>query len=202
MARHKTISDDQVLDDLYPLILSTGPDNLTFALAAKACGLSAATLVQRYGSRPKLVQAILLRAWDHLDALTAAADADAALTPQGAIDLLMRLMPAEDAERNMDDGLLLLREDIRDPTLRARGASWGRTLAMALGRRLDVDASAGEALGWQMAAVWQGAHTWWAFTRNGDPLDAIRRMLEDWLLLVAGKAVRQAAGHPSGDNAD
>jgi hypothetical protein len=32
-----------------------------------------------------------------------------------------------------------------------------------------------------MANVWQGAHTWWAFTRKLRAETAIRRALEDWL---------------------
>jgi AcrR family transcriptional regulator len=189
MPRYKIISDEQVLDDLFDLILKTGPDGLSFALAAKACGLSPATLVQRYGNRLTLVEAVLLRAWDKLQAETEKADAEEAVTPQGAIALLLRLMPPQDAERNADDGLLLLREDIRNPNLRARGALWGQTLATALGRRLSPDATSplseqAERLGWQMAAIWQGAHTWWAFTRNDTPDRAIRLMLEDWLASV------------------
>lgn len=181
MARHKSISDEQVLDRLFDLIVETGPDGLTFAKSAAACGLSPASLVQRYGNRDRLVEAILLHAWDKLDAETAAADAEEAVTPQGAVDFLMRLMPAESAERDATDGLLLLREDIRNPKLRARGAAWGHAIAEALGRRLSQDREKGRRLGWQMAAMWQGAHTWWAFTRKGPAEDTIRRMLAEWL---------------------
>lgn len=184
MPRYKLISDDQVLDALFSLMLSTGPDGLTFAAAAKTCGLSAATLVQRYGKREDLVEAVLLRAWDRLQATTKTADEEEPLTPDGAISLLIRLMPAESAEQNAGDGLLLLREDIRNPKLRARGALWGRTLAHILGRRVTDDQKIAERLGWQMAAVWQGAHTWWAFTREEDASLAIRRTLEEWVALT------------------
>ena len=184
MPRHKSISDDQVLDALLPLMLQIGPDGLTFAAAAKACGLSAATLVQRYGKRENLVETVLLRAWDKLQAETETADEQEALTPQGAIALLMRLMTSEAAEQNASDGLLLLREDIRNPKLRARGALWGHTLAHALGRRLARDEERALRLGWQMAAVWQGAHTWWAFVRGEDAGTAIRRALEEWVATV------------------
>ncbi|WP_416798967.1 TetR family transcriptional regulator [Ciceribacter azotifigens] len=181
MARHKSIPDEHVLDRLFEVIAETGPDGLTFAKSAAACGLSPASLVQRYGNRERLVEAILLRAWDRLDAETAAADAEEAVTPQGAVDFLMRLMPPESAERDATDGLLLLREDIRNPKLRARGAAWGHAVAEALGRRLSEDREKGRRLGWQMAAVWQGAHTWWAFTRTEPAEHAIRRMLTEWL---------------------
>jgi len=181
MPRHKSISDQQALDALLSLTLQTGPDALTFAAAAKACGLSAATLVQRYGKREDLVETVLMHAWDRLQAETEAADREEPLTPEGAISLLMRLMPPEAAERNASDGLLLLREDIRNPKLRARGAIWGQTLAHALGRRFDSDKETAKRLGWQMAAVWQGAHTWWAFNRNGDAGSAVKRALQEWV---------------------
>jgi len=181
MARPKTIPDEQVFDALFEALMEGGPDGLTFARAATASGLSPATLVQRYGAREAMVQAVLLRAWDRLDAQTEAADAEEALTPEGAIDLLLRLMPPETADRDAGNGLLLLREDIRNPVLRSRGAAWGHRLADALGRRLSTDPAQGKRLGWQMASLWQGAHTWWAFTREEPPQRAIRRILEEWV---------------------
>jgi AcrR family transcriptional regulator len=184
MGRRKIISDEALLDRLLGPLAETGPDGFTFAKAAEACGLSPATLVLRHGDRAALVQAILLRAWDRLDAETEAADAEEPLTPEGAIDLLMRLMPGDRAESDATDGLLLLREDIRNPVLRARGAQWGERLAAALGRRLSDDPKLARRLGWQMASLWQGAHTWWAFRRAEPAEAAIRSMLRDWMSCV------------------
>lgn len=181
MARTKSVPDEAVLDRLMAVVAEEGPDGLTFARAAKAAGLSAATLVQRYGNSQSMLEAVLLRAWDQLDAATRTADENAALTPQGAIDLLMALMPPDTADYNATDGLLLLREDIRNPVLRARGVAWGLYLADALGRRLSGDAAKAERLGWQMASIWQGAHIWWAFTRSEPPEIAIRRALMEWV---------------------
>lgn len=179
MGRNKTISDEAVLDAVLALVSERGPAALTFALAGRATGLSPATLVQRYGSRESLLQATLLHAWDQLDAATRAADDEEPLSSEGAIRLLLRLMPAETAEQSATDGLLLLREDIRNPVLRARGAAWGQRLATALGRRLSSGPEA-ERLGWQMASLWQGAQTWWAFSRSSPPDVAVRQALEDW----------------------
>lgn len=181
MARNKTIPDEQVLDTILETLLETGPAGLTFARASKSCGLSPATLVQRYGNREALVLAVLLRAWGRLDHQTAMADQQEPVTPDGAIALLMRLMPPETTERDMTNGLLLLREDIRIPQLRVRGAAWGHQLAAALGRRLSPDLEEGKRLGWQMASIWQGAHTWWAFTREQPAARAIRSTLQEWV---------------------
>ncbi|GGC47879.1 TetR/AcrR family transcriptional regulator [Chelatococcus reniformis] len=180
MGRSKTISDDAVLGRLLAVLEMTGPEGLTFSQASKAAGLSAATLVQRFGTREALIEAVLLHAWDRLDADTAAADADAPSSPAGAISMLMRLMPGDAAAYGLADGLLLLREDLRNPVLRARGSAWGTYLAKSLGRRLTNQAELAERLGWQMASVWQGALIWWAFKRDRDPEASVETALADW----------------------
>lgn len=180
MGRHKLLSDDAVLDRLLAELHVAGPGGLSFSRASRAAGLSAASLVQRFATRDAMVEAVLLHAWNGLDAATAAADAALPLTPAGAIDLLMALFPGKAADQAVTDGLLLLREDIRNPVLCARGAAWGACLAGALGRRLTDDAGDADRLGWQMASVWQGAIIWWAFRRDGESGRALRAALEDW----------------------
>lgn len=178
MARHKTISDDDLLDRLMPAILARGPDGLTLALASSAAGLSAATLLQRFRSREGLIEAILLRAWNQLDAATAEAIAGAGQGAEGAVALLQTLLPADDEAGHVTDGLLLLREDFRNPTLRQRGAAWGNVLASALGERLSPGKDAKS--GWQMLHIWQGALIWWAFRRDGTAKDYVTAALQDW----------------------
>lgn len=180
MSRSKTVSDEQLLDRLMAAVAAHGPSGLSFAKASEAAGLAAATLVQRFRTRDGMVEAVLLRAWDQLDAATAAADAWASPDPAGAIELLLRLTNSESAESDFTDGLLLLREDIRNPVLRARGAEWGARLAFALGRRLCDDADRAARLGWQMASLWQGTLLWWAFRRDAEPDAKVRETLEDW----------------------
>lgn len=183
MARPKTLSDEAALDAVLRLIEAQGPESLTFASAAKATGLAPATLVQRYGSKPALVQAALLRAWDLLDARTAAADADMPVSPEGAVQLLVSLS-GQATEADYGQGLLLLREDMRDPALRARGAGWGRVLAKALGRRLTDDPMRQAPLGRLMASQWQGAQLWWAFSRDRNAAEAIAEELTLWCAIV------------------
>ena len=180
MSRSKTISDDVLLDRLMIAVKAEGPSELSFAKASKAAGLAAATLVQRFGSRDKMVEAVLLRAWDQLDEATAAADTWASPDPDGAIEFLLRLTNSDGADYDFTDGLLLLREDIRNPVLRARGAEWGLRLAEALGRRLSDDRDRARQLGWQMASLWQGTLIWWAFRRDAKPEAKVRETLENW----------------------
>ena len=180
MGRGKTVSDEAVIDGLLAALEKTGPGDLTFSRASQVVGLSAATLVQRFGTRDAMIEVILSHAWDRLDVATAAADAEAPSSPAGAVSMLMRLMPGNAAEYNVADGLLLLREDLRNPALRVRGSAWGTRLARSLGRRLTNREDLAERMGWQMASIWQGALIWWAFKRDADPDVEIETMLEDW----------------------
>ncbi|WP_343711875.1 helix-turn-helix domain-containing protein [Inquilinus sp.] len=180
MPRPRTIPDEALLDGALAVMRRAGPQGITFAAVAAETGLSAATLVQRFGGKAALMQAALLRAWDLLDARTAEADAAAPPGPAGAVALLVALSGDYDAAADYAEGLLVLREDMRDPALRARGAAWGETLAAALGRRLADAAGPRPDLGRLMAAQWQGAVLWWGFERGRPLRDAVTAGLEEF----------------------
>lgn len=188
MPRPRTIPDEALLDGALAVMRRAGPDGITFAAVAAETGLSAATLVQRFGSKAALVQAALLRAWDLLDARTTAADAAAPPDPAGAVELLVALSGDYGAEDDYAEGLLVLREDLRDPALRRRGAAWGETLAAALGRRLADTAGPRPDLGRLMAAQWQGALLWWGFERGRSLPEAVAAEMEAFCRIVVTPA--------------
>jgi len=171
MPRPKTRSDADVLGEAYRLIHEQGPDALTFASLARACGLSSSTLVQRFGSKAGLVQGALLHAWDRLDGKTASLAASVAMTPDGAVELLVGLSGDYGGIEAYADGLLVLREDLRDPVLRARGAAWRDVLCAALDRRFAEVPAAPPGVGLLLAAQWQGSLLWWGFDPQG-PVEA------------------------------
>ena len=183
MGRAKKVSDSELLDRLLVAMGTEGP-GMSFAHAAKVVELAPATLVQRFKTREAMVESTLLHAWEQLEAATRAADAQASLDPAGAVDLLLRLTDAGTGEADFSEGLLLLREDFRNPVLRERGARWGEQLAAALGRRLVQDPTRAEVLGWQLASAWQGALIWWGFTREGPLQSKVKAVLEDWCRLA------------------
>lgn len=188
MPRPRTIPDEALLDGALAVMRRAGPEGITFAAVAAETGLSAATLVQRFGGKAALVQAALLRAWDLLDARTEEADAAAAPTPAGAVALLVAL--SGDYGADYAEGLLVLREDLRDPVLRRRGAAWGEALAAALGRRLADAAGPRRDLGRLMAAQWQGAVLWWGFERGRSLPEAVTAELEAFCrAVVASPAI-------------
>jgi AcrR family transcriptional regulator len=180
MPRTRTIPDEVILDAALQLMGNEGPTALTFAAVGARVGLAPATLVQRFGTKDALQRAALTRAWDMLDAATEAADATQTEDLDGAIAVILALFPEPDAAVDVVDGLLLLREDLRDPVLRARGVAWLNTLALALGRRITTDPQQRRRLGRMMVSQWQGAQIWWAFHHPGNARDKIVDELRDW----------------------
>lgn len=190
MARPRTLSDLDILDAANKLLHRHGPEALTFESLGRACGLSPATLVQRFKSKAGLKQAALLRVWDGLDEMTAALAASAPKTPDGAVSLLVGLSHYGGIE-TYAEGLLLLREDLRDPLLRARGTAWKAALCSALDERLSGIAGAPQGLGLLMASQWQGSLLWWAFEPEGKVEDfveaGLRRFVAAVLAVPAGE---------------
>lgn len=193
MPRPKTVHDDQLLEVALGIVHRSGPAALTFAALAEQVGLAGSTVVQRFGTKPALLRAALVHAWDRLDAATAAADRSASLDAAGTVDLLVALS-GQYAAADFADQLLVLREDFRDPVLRARGQAWIATLAAAIERRLVVASGhaggadeEGEGIGELIVAHWQGTLTVWGFTRSGPLPVVVRRSLEQLLERLIGR---------------
>jgi AcrR family transcriptional regulator len=187
MPRKRTITDEALLDSALLLVREEGPVALSFGALSARVGLAGSTIVQRFGTKAGLLEAALARAWDDLDAQTAAADAGAPTGPEGVVDLLVALSGQYDPE-DYADQLLLLREDLRNPVLRERGARWLATLYTAIERRLadtDTDTSPASGLGPLVVAQWQGTLTIWGFTRQASLDELVGTMLRDLLRRVA-----------------
>jgi AcrR family transcriptional regulator len=178
MPRPKTQSDEKVLEAAHGLIHQRGPEALTFESLARACGLSPATLVQRFKSKAGLKQSALMYAWDRLDERTASLAATVAKTPDGAVELLVGLSRNYGGIETYADGLLVLREDLRDPALRARGAAWKTALSGALDDRFADIPGAPQGIGLLIASQWQGSLLWWSFDPQGHVEDHVEESLK------------------------
>jgi AcrR family transcriptional regulator len=172
MPRPKIQSDGNVLATALRLMHERGPEALTFAALSQASGLSGATLVQRFGTKIALRQATLLHAWDRLYEKTAALVRTTPATPAGAVRLLVGLSRDYGGIEAYAEGLL--REDLRDPALRARGAAWRDMLSAALDACFAGVAAAPKGIGLILAAQWQGSLLWWGF----DPREPVERYVE------------------------
>src|SRR5262245_14793843 len=189
MPRPKTQSDRQVLDVAHRLIHEQGPEALTFARVAAACGLSSATLVQRFKSKAGLIRSTLLHAWDRLDEKTARLAAAVPKTAAGAVEFLVALSRDYGGIEAYANGLLVLREDLRDPVLRSRGARWKAALSASLDECLSGVPEAPPGIGLLMASQWQGSLLWWSF----DPQGGVEDYVEDNLKRFVS-VIRRGAG--------
>ena len=187
MPRSKTLSDRDVLALSHKLIHARGPEALTFESLARACGLSAATLVQRFKSKAGLKQSTLLYAWDRLDEKTATLAGTMPKTPGGAIRLLTALSGDYGGIEAYAEGLLVLREDLRDPVLRARGAAWRDTLSSVLDDCFAGVSQAPPGIGLLIASHWQGSLLWWGFDPQGKLQDYVADSLARFIAAVAPK---------------
>jgi AcrR family transcriptional regulator len=180
MPRPKTIPDAVLLDAALGIVHRSGPGTLSFAALGGAVGLASSTIVQRFGSKANLLRATLMHAWDALDADTASASASASHDAAGVVDLLVALSGQYEAN-DYADQLMVLREDLRDPALRARGAAWIAVLAQAVEQRLPDTPGGSEGLGELVVAHWQGTLTVWSFTRPGPLRSVVRWSIETLL---------------------
>ena len=184
MPRPKTLGDAEVLAAAHRLVHERGPSALTFAALARACGLSASTLVQRFESKPQLMRSTLSYAWDRLDERTAELAAAVPKTADGAIALLAGLSRDYGGIESYADGLLILREDLRDPVLRSRGAAWKASLSRAIEDCFSDMPHAPPGIGLLLAAQWQGSLLWWSFDPQGDVVGYVEDGLRHFVSTV------------------
>lgn len=185
MPRPKTQSDERILEIALSVMGERGPDVLTFSTLAERCGLSAATLVQRFGNKEKLKKSALLLAWDQLDAETVRLAASVPRTPDGAIELLIGLTRGYGEIDTFAEGLLMLREDLRDPVLRARGAAWKANLCEALEACFSQTSRCPVGIGLLAATHWQGSLLWWSFDPKQKVEDYVEESLRGFIAKVA-----------------
>lgn len=164
MSRPRTIPDADVFAAILRLIAEGGEKSVAFSSVARATGLSAPSLVQRYGALPEMIRAALLHEWAVIDATTDIAISDVSAATKGPQALLKGLTAAPSPA--------VLAASLRDPALRDRARSWRHRVETALaGRGGDKDAAA------MLFAAWQGQAMWDGISDKGFKMkDAIKRL--------------------------
>jgi TetR/AcrR family macrolide resistance operon transcriptional repressor len=182
MPRRKTIGDKEVLEKVLQALMETGPA-FTLADAAKRSGLAAPTLLQRYGSKKKLVRAAFsqdnARLAERFDAI-----AERGPSRERLISSLVDLARAFGDGTSMADQFVVLAEDIRDPTLGRIAAERTELIRDFIARMLPktrIELAAAVSL---IEALWHGAIVQAALTDMGDVSGHVRRSLRRLIDLI------------------
>ncbi|MBL4918037.1 transcriptional regulator [Szabonella alba] len=166
MPRRKILSDSAVLSLALDRLAAGGERALTFGAMARASGLAASTLVQRFGTQEAMVTAALAQGWETALATLDKAETEAALTPKGALALLKALPP-------LPAPLATALPGGRDAD---RAALWRLRVEAALACRLGGGAKAAETAA-ILFAFWQGQSLWHdAGGRAARLKDVLRRL--------------------------
>jgi AcrR family transcriptional regulator len=179
--RPRTVADEQIIGAAAKVIGRVGPGNLTLADVGKEAGLSAATLVQRFGSKRGLLLAMATSAAESMDACF---DMVRAAHPSPLVALVAA---ATDITRYFDtpeevaNHLAFLQMDLSDPDFHRLMVISSRKTLEGYRRLLHEAVDAGELvecdtrrLARAITAVCGGSLIQWAVFRQGAAVSWVR----------------------------
>jgi AcrR family transcriptional regulator len=180
MGRPRTISDDDILGAAAGVVTELGPQGLTLGRVAAEAGLSAATLVQRFGSKRGLLLALAGRGADEaaepFDAARAA-DPSPLGALRGALRAMARFARTPEALANH---LAFFQIDLQEPDFHELALTHARAFRAEVQGLLDQAVAAGELapcdtarLARTVQVTFNGSLITWAVHREGP--------VEDWL---------------------
>ncbi len=164
MSRPRTIPDDVIFSAILRQIEQGGDRAVAFSSVAAATGLSAPSLVQRYGGLTEMIRAALAGEWDRIEAQTSQAIAGVTDAAKGPQALFKALAPGPSAA--------LLAASLRDPVLAEVAGRWRARVEAALAAQSgDAERAA------MLFALWSGQALWGPLGEKGFKLkDAIKRL--------------------------
>jgi AcrR family transcriptional regulator len=181
MPRHKSISDEDLLDRALPVMARLGPSGYTLADIAREVGVSPATLLQRFGDKQTLTERAFSRdnerfvVW--LKSLPEGTGADAVVRIYGEATKLFGDNPS------LSDHLLWLREDIRDPGFNRLALHRFKLFRAEILKRLPKMPIPAATAARLLDAQYHGAVIQWALEPRGKLVDFVMRNLRDWFRL-------------------
>ena len=177
--RPRTATDEELLAATHRVVLRLGP-NLTLADVAREAGVSAATLVQRFGSKRGMLLAFAALAEAGTDdefAAIRAAHPDPLDAIREVVRCYARMAPTPDAVSN---GLAFLQMDLSDPDFHKFAHTQAQATLVEWKKLLDAAVKAGRLarcdtrkLAFAMHAIVGGAMVAWAVLREGTSEDAM-----------------------------
>ena len=186
--RPRTIDDAAILEAAGRIISRHGPGRFTLADVAGEVGLSAATLVQRFGSKRGLMLALARSARDSVDACF---DAVRAANPSPLAALLVaatEMTRYVKSPEEMSNDLAFLQTDLSDPDFYAVMLENARLIIAGYRRLLDEAVAARELvrcdttrLARAVDALAGGSLIGWAVYREGTAESWVRHDLDTLL---------------------
>jgi AcrR family transcriptional regulator len=186
MARPRTVDDDAVLAAASQVVNRVGPSRLTLQRVADEVGLSAPTLVQRFGSKRGLLLAMGDQAAAGWPELFAAARARTQSPLDSLVGALVDLTSHVATPEAMANSIAFLQIDLSDPEFRERAVASMRRMRDLMAELLAEAVEAGElgpgtdtvALADSVMNAYNGALISWAIFREGRLADRLRRELD------------------------
>lgn len=183
--RPRTTSDDEILDAVRRVVSREGPAGLTLAAVGAECGLSAAGVAQRFGSRQQLMHAFAARRARRVREAFAAAREGGGSPLLALVEVLAAATAEAPAGEALANHLALLHGELADGDLHARAQAHARAAGEEVRALLDGAVAAGELLPCDTAGLARtvqtthaGALATWAVLREGSADDWLRDELE------------------------
>lgn len=181
MPRPRKQSDDQLIAAAARAIAARGPSELTLAHVAEEAGVSAATLVQRFGSKRQLMLAVAGSGPSSVADTFAAARARRRSPLAALEDALGAMVGGLSDPEEVGNHLAFLALDLADPDFRectahhveAMRAEIDALLREAIGRG-ELELRARRPVVESLQAGYHGLLLMWAIERRGDPVARIR----------------------------
>lgn len=194
MPRPRTIPDVDVLSAAARVVGRDGPGRLTLAAVGAECGLSPATILQRFGSKRGLLLALAAHGRDDVAAVVRGAR-DREPSPRAAIvEALCALAGGVRTPSELANHLAFLQLDLVDPELHRLARDHARALRRELATLVREAVAAGELTHANPAAAaralyvtYNGSLVGWAIDPDG-PLE--RRLRADVEATLSGWPAR------------
>lgn len=185
MARPRTVDDAAVLSAAAEVINRIGPGRLTLQSVADEVGLSAPTLVQRFGSKRGLLLAMGEQAASGWRVVFDTARDRTGSPLEALTEALTALTEHVRSPEAMANNVAFLQMDLSDPEFHARAADSLRGMRALVNELLDEAVAAGEiargadtaALATSVLNAYNGALISWAILREGELADWLGREL-------------------------
>ena len=184
VSRPRATSDQELLMATHRAVTRLGP-NLTLADVAREAGVSAATLVQRFGSKRGLLLAFASLAAEGTDEEYAAIRRKHP-DPLDAIRAVVRCFAElASSPEAVSNGLAFLQMDLSDPEFHAYAQAGAQATLIELKKILDDGVKGGQLvkcdtarLAFALNAMIGGAMVSWAVIREGTAEEAMQRAVD------------------------